>query len=372
MEAAGFSTQLSVDIDSFAIRTLTRNKHTKPENVGVELLAETRPMQGDIAQLSGADLLRHAEMLDGELDLLYGGPPCQAFSVFGRRMGTLDPRGNLIYEFARLVDETRPRAFVMENVLGLLTVEQGVVYENLLELLATRGPGYTITPVVMDAADYGVPQFRQRVFLVGSCEGKVLPTPQPTHYDPSNPPLRASEMQPHRTAGEALLLEPLPEPGANSGVANHIGRNHSDRIIDRYRSLAFGERDPVTRINKLAPDQPSFAIIVGSDSGGGKEHVHPFVPRALTQRESARMQSFPDWWVFEGQGRHVIRQVGNAVPPVLAARVGSQVATHIFGDAEELSYAEILDRMDLRYLRSDTPLHAQGVEEGAQVFAAED
>lgn len=179
-------------------------------------------------------------------------------------------------------------------------------------------------------------------------------------------------MQPHRTAGEALQTVPLPEPGPDCGVANHIGRKHSDRIIDRYRSLAFGERDPVTRINKLAPDQPSFAIIVGSDSGGGKEHVHPFVPRALTQRESARMQSFPDWWVFDGQGRHVIRQVGNAVPPVLAARVGSQVATHIFGDAVELSYSEILDRLGLCYLKTEASPHPQGLEESVHVFAAED
>src|SRR5205823_391079 len=101
-------------------------------------------------------------------------------------------------------------------------------------------------------------------------------------------------------------LASMPQP-IQGKMFNHVGREHSQRIIDRYRSLEFGERDPSTRINKLHPGRPSYTIIVGSDKGGGKGHVHPFFPREVTPRESARIQTFPDWWQFYGTGRHVIR-----------------------------------------------------------------
>ena len=136
-----------------------------------------------------------------------------------------------------------------------------------------------------------------------------------------------------RAVREALRF--LPEPGVvgsmvpEGALPNHIGRKHSKRIITRYKSLEFGERDPKTRINKLNPERPSFTIIVGSDKGGGKGHVHPFRPREVTPRESARMQTFPDWWEFYGTGRHVIRQVGNAVPPLFAAILAEHVKMHV-------------------------------------------
>jgi DNA (cytosine-5)-methyltransferase 1 len=101
-----------------------------------------------------------------------------------------------------------------------------------------------------------------------------------------------------------------------------------------------GERDHFTRINKLDLTKPSYTIIVGSDKGGGKGHIHPISPREVTPRESARMQTFPDWWTFKGNGRHAIRQIGNAVPPLLAFAVGNAVRTQLFGLKEKpLSHA---------------------------------
>lgn len=361
IEAAGFATQLSVDIDSYSVSTIKANANQPFGPEGEVLFADTKVLQADITKVSGRELMHESGIKPGGLDLLYGGPPCQAFSVFGKRMGTLDPRGNLIYEFARLVDETSPRAFLFENVQGLLTVEGGVVYDNLIQLLSTRATGYRVTPVVVDAASFGVPQFRQRVFLIGTRDEIELPSLVPTHYDPLDSQADVVGMRPYRTAGEALHNLPLPKPGVDAQVRNHVGRRHSQRIIDRYRALAHGERDPVTRINKLSPDRPSFTIIVGSDNGGGKEHVHPFEPRALTQRESARMQTFPDTWEFKGQGRHVIRQVGNAVPPVLAARIGIHVAKHGFGLNADLTYDQILAKLNLDYL-----LEAQAHPVGGQ------
>ena len=143
----------------------------------------------------------------------------------------------------------------------------------------------------------------------------------------------------------------LREPAGGDAVPNHIGREHSKRIVNRYTSLSFGERDPKTRINKLDPERPSFTIIVGSDKGGGKGHVHPFTPREVTPRESARMQTFPDWWEFHGTGRHVIRQVGNAVPPLFAALLAEHVKVHLFGAKKSKTYDELIDVLGLDYLR---------------------
>ena len=143
----------------------------------------------------------------------------------------------------------------------------------------------------------------------------------------------------------------MPEPGKLSSVSNHIGRKHSQRIISRYENLKFGERDPKTRINKLHPERPSFTIIVGSDKGGGKGHIHPFFPREVTPRESARMQTFPDWWEFYGTGRHIIRQVGNAVPPLFAALFAEHLRVHIFGEKKQRSYEDFIEILGLNYLQ---------------------
>jgi DNA (cytosine-5)-methyltransferase 1 len=130
---------------------------------------------------------------------------------------------------------------------------------------------------------------------------------------------------------------------------NHTGRVHSQRIIDRYDQMTFGERDHFTRINRLDPKKPSYAIIVGSNAGGGKGHVHPFEPREVTPRESARMQCFPDWWWFSGTSRHPIRQVGNAVPTLLGFAVGRQVMVDIF-DGPKVSTVEAIEKLGQSHL----------------------
>jgi DNA (cytosine-5)-methyltransferase 1 len=294
----------------------------------------------DIRKISAANLLKEAN-LQGEIDIVLGGPPCQAFSVFGQRKGLGDPRGNLVWEYMRIIQEVQPKAFVFENVAGLKSIHGGTLYDEILEQLT--GCGYTVSAHSYQVADFGIPQFRDRVFFIGARNGNSVPPMDPTHAGN------------HRTVREALRF--LPEPGVRgstvpeSAVPNHIGRKHSKRIITRYKGLEFGERDSKTRINKLNPERPSFTIIVGSDKGGGKGHVHPFEPREVTPRESARMQTFPDWWEFYGTGRHVIRQVGNAVPPLFAAILAEHVKMHVFGSKKEKSYGELVKILGLDYLR---------------------
>ncbi|MEZ9365473.1 DNA cytosine methyltransferase [Vibrio sp. 10N.286.49.E11] len=345
LEAAGFNTVFATDIDEHSCISLRDNKE-RCQKSKTSILQEAVIVQKDIKELVSEVILEKADLRVGELDLLAGGPPCQAFSVFGKRQGTDDPRGLLAYEYLRLLSDLEPRAFFFENVYGLLTIDEGNVFKELCGKLQNpkKGLSYTLSVFRLNAADYGVPQFRDRVFIIGSREGKTIETIPPI-CNGFKSEKEIEGLMAYRTVNDGLTnMPPMGE-----GLANHTGRNHSQRIIDRYASLKFGERDPKTRINKLDPSKPSYTIIVGSDKGGGKGHVHPFEPREVTPRESARMQTFPDWWEFSGTSRHPIRQVGNAVPPLLSALIGREISSSIF-DAQKKSLLEIVENLSLEHL----------------------
>jgi len=333
--AAGFKVLCSIDIDPFSCSTLHLNNKKRL------FFSHVHSIPTDIKDVTTTVLLNKADLESSKIDIVLGGPPCQAFSVFGRRQGLNDPRGNLVWEYLRIIREVKPRAFLFENVSGLKSIHDGELYESILKKLSLSGL-YAVSAHRYQVAEYGIPQYRDRVFFIGSIEGIVVPEMEPTHGD---------GLKPYRTVKEALRF--LPSDWEGNMVPNHIGRKHSRPIIDRYEALAFGERDPKTRINKLHPDRPSFTIIVGSDKGGGKGHVHPYIPREVTPRESARMQTFPDWWEFSGAGRHVIRQVGNAVPPLFAAVLAEHIKKILFGSRKKRSYEKFIEILGLDYLRND-------------------
>lgn len=341
LESVGFECLLTAEIDDHSCKTL---KKAQAESIqrNKPFLRHAIIEQLDLSSDCADFILEKIEMKRGELPLLAGGPPCQAFSVFGKRKGLDDARGQLSHKYVELVAKLAPEVFIFENVYGLLTLEQGVVFENLKCRLQSpcEDLNYTLSVHRINAANYGVPQFRDRVFIIGCRLGREVTHIQQTHSD------RDSNLLPYTTVKDALKGLPLE---CNPLIPNHIGRKHSERIIERYASLKPGERDPKTRINKLNLDKPSFTIIVGSDKGGGKGHVHPTESREVTPRESARIQTFPDWWAFSGTSRHPIRQVGNAVPPLLGAAVGNAIRTQIF-NLEPLSFnycAALLDQQHL-------------------------
>lgn len=337
--AAGFNIIYSTDIDSHSCETLRLNQERMPY-YGKHLV-ETR----DVRELESKDILEKVEKTKEDVDFVIGGPPCQAFSVFGKRKGLEDPRGNLVYEYARIINELKPKGFLFENVSGLKTIHNGDLYKELIDTLSFNGE-YTVSAFEYDVANYGIPQFRSRIIIIGTYNGVSTGRMRQTHaanYDT----IFNDNLRPFSTVKDALSNMPLPTEG---DLYNHIGREHSQRIIDRYRSLEFGERDSLTRINKLHPARPSYTIIVGSDKGGGKGHVHPYYPREVTPRESARIQTFPDWWEFYGTGRHVIRQVGNAVPPLFGGLLASHVQREIFNLEDTPSYDNLVELLDLSYL----------------------
>jgi DNA (cytosine-5)-methyltransferase 1 len=339
--AANFNIVYSTDIDHHSCETLKLNQNRK--NYYTEHLVEKR----DINSLDAAYILKKIERSKEDINFIIGGPPCQAFSVFGKRKGLDDPRGNLVYQYARIIDELKPSGFLFENVSGLKTIHGGSLYSNLLEVLSFNGE-YTVSAHEYDVAHYGVPQFRSRIIIIGTRKGHEVPKMESTHTSPHT---LFNAHKPYNTVKQ--VFHNMPQPDKEHILYNHVGREHSQRIIDRYRALEFGERDSLTRINRLNPIRPSYTIIVGSDKGGGKGHVHPYFPREVTPRESARLQSFPDWWEFYGNGRHVIRQVGNAVPPLFGAQLANHIKKEVFNSSENQTYKDFIEILGLNYLEDD-------------------
>lgn len=355
LEAAGFESRFCSDVDWHSCVTLRHMKYRARfgQKGGLKNAAI---LHRDINELDSKEILIKSGLEPGQADLLAGGPPCQSFSVFGRRQGLNDPRGQLVWQYLRILHGVRPRVFLFENVPGLLSIEDGKVFSRFLEAVQQPfdGHSYKVQYYVMEAARYGIPQFRTRVIVLGVLRGAGLPAPpaykpEETHAEPYATAQLNRLLLPFNTVYDAF--QGLPVIGEESTLRNHVGRVHSEPIIERYRNLAYGERDPVTRINKLHPERPSFTIIVGSDKGGGKGHVHPYEPREVTPRESARIQTFPDWWGFSGTSRHPIRQIGNAVPPMLAATLGSFLIENIFGGRPR-TREQMLNLLDQQHLLS--------------------
>ena len=252
--------------------------------------------------------------------IFIGGPPCQPFSIAAnqrfskagsnfKRVGFRhEENGSHIFNFVRFLLTFMPRAFVVENVPGLRDLDGGRQLAIAIE--EVRKNGYSVAePHIFDAADYGVPQYRQRMFVVGSRRPGKFEVPR---------------KRPHVGAGSVLSSL----PGANA--LNHETRNHKVGSIARYAKLDYGQREQLGRVDRLNPNEPSKTVIAGGAHGGGRSHLHPEIPRTLTVRECARLQTFPDEYEFVGPIARQFTQVGNAVPPVLAATIATRVACAFF------------------------------------------
>ena len=190
---------------------------------------------------------------------------------------------------------------------GLRDLDGGAQLGEAVKLLEAEG--YAVSePTVFDAANYGVPQQRQRLIVVGSRTGRTFRSPAP----------EAAQVG----AGAALMNV--------TGLPNHETREHNAESVRRYMQLGYGERDQLGRVDRLDPLRPSKTVIAGGTNGGGRSHLHPEIPRTLSVRECARLQTFPDDYVFVGPTARQFTQVGNAVPPVLAAHIGQAVTSSFF------------------------------------------
>lgn len=252
--------------------------------------------------------------------VLVGGPPCQPFSIASnqrfnknginfKRVGfEHEKNGNLLFDMLFYISELRPLAFLIENVEGLYDVDNGEQLEKALTSLSSWG--YVVAkPFVLDAANYQVPQHRRRLFICGSRTGRDFLKPKPAF---------------NFISCEAALRPSL------CAVENHEPRQHKPGSILRYMTLGYGQRDHLGRVDRLDPTLPSKTVIAGGTKGGGRSHLHPHIPRTLTARECARLQTFPDDYVFLGPSARQFTQIGNAVPPILAAQLAKSIYKSFF------------------------------------------
>lgn len=310
---AGIDVRLGVDFDAPSIATFDLNHSPRGST----------SLRADVRELTGARLV---ELAGAPVELLVGGPPCQPFSVAGKRRALADRRGDLIFEFVRLLDETRAEAFIFENVPNLASVAHGDVLADLVA--AFEEIGYSAKTRVLFAADYGVPQMRKRLFVVGTREHGEIPMPPPVTHGPPDTLLAGVELKPYVTAREAV--EDIPDVGEPDAefVANHEPTFHSEEMLAAFASLPPGKREPKSRHDRLHPDRPGYTLRAGTGNFSPLRPVHYAYDRVLTVRECARIQSFSDdfHWPDDQARLQQYRQVGNAVPPLLGRAVGEHVA----------------------------------------------
>lgn len=273
-------------------------------------------------------------------DVVIGGPPCQGFSTLGSRLSA-DPRNDLVDAFIRIIDGLRPQAVVIENVRAIATEYNGRYRDYIISRL--RDIGYQVHFSVLNAADYGVPQLRRRAFFVAFADPRVqYKFPEPTHGE---------GRLPYETVGKAIM--DLARRGGS--VPNHLMLNHSEKVVARYKLIKEGGMLPpaaelpkeIRRENfgstykRLHRKAPSLTIVPGNNA----LPIHPTQHRSLTPREAARIQTFPDDYIFTGDRRRQCILVGNAVPPLLAKVIAHSIWERILplkGAMAELSYTRDL------------------------------
>lgn len=288
----------------------------------------------------------------GEVDAVVGGPPCQPFSVAGKQMAHLDPRDG-VPEFVRAVKETEPQAFILENVAGLAAPRHHYYLATVVQML--RDLGFVVSHDVLDAADYGVPQHRKRLFIIGMRD-RAFAFPKPTHG--------ASRPAPHFTAGEALICTPddVPNVAKITFARNPVLRpqpwdgmlvNGGGRPINLAEpcqtipASAGGNRTHILDLDGVLVDYHQHLMAGGQPREGDVPGV-----RRLTVRESARIQAFPDEHVFLGKQSSRYSQVGNAVPPTLAEAVGKALAAQLRGEVIDLYSSRPSRSMQLTLMES--------------------
>lgn len=274
-----------------------------------------------------------------EADLVTGGFPCQDFSMIWKRPGLDGKRGTLYQNFRDFVAAKRPMAFIAENVKGLLTANQHKAIATIIEDLENVEPGYIVKPRLYNFAEYGVPQFRERVLIVGIRRdtGFDFKHPAPTHGPRGD--------LPYVTAGEAL--EGVEEVPFNNNHMRQMPRTREilKRIPEGGNFTDIPKDDPyyvkgmISHVyRRLDRNAPSKTLIAGG--GGGTWGYHYEEPRALTNRERARIQTFPDEMEFLGSNTEVRRQIGNAVPPVGMHAIGKRLMDLYTGDYEPVDLEE--------------------------------
>jgi len=349
-EQAGFNVIAAVDVEK-------NNTETHAKN-----FPSCKTWCTDLATASGELLREKTEIGDRQIDVVFAGPPCQGFSLIGKR-DALDPRNQLLLDLARLLAELQPSYFVVENVEGILLGKARNTLDDFLR--RARGAGYGIVePIqVLDAAEFGVPQRRRRVFVLGYRSGLVVPeyptprfpygdeaeTERPTVWDAIGDlpritdyeylleddaymgDLRAPSTYARMLRGEFRDPEDFSAERSRNGdgLGGCMRTAHTKKTLRRFGRTKPGSSEKVSRFYRLAKSGLAPTLRAGTGPAQGSfmapRPIHPFQDRCITVREAARLHSFPDWFHFHSTKWHGFRQIGNSVPPLMARAIATSI-----------------------------------------------
>ena len=377
IEKAGIDIKLCVELNKQAASTIRNNT-----NIPV--------INRDITTIPTSELLEVSGLKAGEVDLVVGGPPCQAFSTAGARRGLDDFRGNVIIQYLRVVSEIQPRYFILENVRGILSAKLNAVpdsYKEYEEIKNEKGSvirflanefrklGYTISFALFNAANYGVPQIRERVIIFGTKGTKRIPLPQPTHSelglygtkkwvtlgDVISDLPKPNESEYTSLSKKMLQYMPLVKEGENwTSLEPEVAREAMGKAYD----LGGGKTGFLRRLSSSKPSP----TLVTSPIMPATLICHPTELRPLSVKEYARVQQFPDNWKFSGRIADIYKQIGNAVPVGLGYMAGMQI---IRFDNGELKGNEDMNNL-IPYSRykntTDKDITLTNVKEGVLIF----
>lgn len=340
----GFSLIESVELEEKFVQTMLHNQATGKYFAG--------------AKIKCKDIRQYEPNISTQIDFVIGGPPCQSFSAAGRRAagvaGTKDDRGSLFEEYVRVLQKLKPKGFLFENVYGLLGAEKGESIKKILN--AFKEIGYNVSYRILDAADYGVPQHRERIILVGS-KDKTFKFPKPTHGPDS------FEEHPHYSAHEAILNVGKPDsdklPSIN-GRFGHLLNEVPPGLNYSFFTEKMGHPHPIFAWRSKFSDflykaDPLKPIRTLKASGG--QYTGPFhwENRHFTIEELKRLQTFPDDYKMLGNRAIASKQIGNSVPPQFARMLALSVLDQFFNVQLpfEFNYLEELEKLTFRKLKSE-------------------
>lgn len=340
-EQAGFDIAAAVEIDPIHCAV---HEYNFPNSAAI---------CASVVDLTGDEIRRRAGLEGKDIDCVFGGAPCQGFSMIGKR-ALDDPRNQLVFHYVRLVRELRPKYCVFENVKGLTVGGHRQFLHELIDALGEAGYDVLSPYRVLNAADFGVPQDRRRLFLIGARKGEPVPL-----YPESQPKVTVLEAigdLPDADAFDELLTSDIvrvpfetasryarrlrgldrdpndfshPREFDPNTLSASLRTEHTDLSRKRFLETAHGKTEPVSRFHKLRPDGVCNTLRAGTDSARGAftspRPIHPFLPRVITVREAARLHSYPDWFRFHVTKWHGFRQIGNSVPPLLGRAVAAEI-----------------------------------------------
>ena len=329
----------------------------------------------DIKDFSLSDLSNDLGIKAGDIDIVVGGPPCQAYSTVGKRLID-DPRGKLFQEYYRILSELRPKVFVFENVKGLLSMCGGTLIQTIIQLFESLG--YRVCIKLLNAADYGAPQIRERVILVGTLLDNEFNYPLPTHYNPETGMIKG--LKPYVTLGEAIgdlgvlanggktlvySSEPqndyqrLMRENAPAELMDHNVSKNGEHLVKLMEALPDGG-SPMDVAEELRPtsgfancycrlwwNKPSTTVTRNLGCVSSSRCVHPKQPRPLSTREGARIQGFPDNYHFFGTRSERNLQIGNAVPTFLSRAIKDSVKEHLLTKNKHIATSSNPTQMEL-------------------------